>query len=41
MLGKWKVSQNQPPENQLGVFKGLSDSGQSVAAELVASTSKI
>lgn len=24
LTGKWKVSQNQPPENQLGVLQGLS-----------------
>lgn len=26
LTGKWKVSQNQPPENQLGVLQGLSAS---------------
>lgn len=25
--GKWKVSQNQPPENRLGVISGLAQSG--------------
>lgn len=27
MLGKWKVSQNQPPQNQVGVISGLKASG--------------
>lgn len=27
MIGKWKVSQNQPPQNQLGVISGLKELG--------------
>lgn len=27
MLGKWKVSQNQPTQNQRGVIAGLNESG--------------
>jgi len=38
LIGKWKVSQNQPPQNQRGVIQGLNARGQSEAvamAELV------
>ncbi len=35
LSGKWKVSQNQPPQNQASVIQGLNDSGQSEAAEQV------
>lgn len=27
LIGKWKVSQNQPPENRAGVIQGLTGSG--------------
>jgi transcriptional regulator len=40
LLGKWKVSQNQPPENQRTVIKGLQDSGKLNMAELVAARIK-
>ncbi|MDD1622689.1 MAG: FMN-binding negative transcriptional regulator [Methylococcaceae bacterium] len=36
LLGKWKVSQNQPPENRIGVIKGLNDFDQPEMAALVA-----
>ena len=39
LLGKWKVSQNQPTENQNSVIKGLHKSGKLQMAELV--TAKI
>lgn len=35
LLGKWKVSQNQPPENRIGVSKGLDESGQTKMSVLV------
>ena len=35
LLGKWKVSQNQPPENQNGVIKGLHESNHPEMAALV------
>jgi transcriptional regulator len=35
LLGKWKVSQNQPPENRNGVIKGLNETGQPEMAALV------
>jgi transcriptional regulator len=35
LSGKWKVSQNQPPQNQASVIQGLKDSGQNDAAALV------
>jgi transcriptional regulator len=35
LLGKWKVSQNQPLENQLSVIKGLKDNQQQDMADLV------
>jgi transcriptional regulator len=31
LSGKWKVSQNQPPQNQASVIEGLENSGQSDA----------
>lgn len=37
LSGKWKVSQNQPPQNQDSVIQGLSASGQTVMADLVKS----
>ena len=40
LQGKWKVSQNQPPENQSSVIKALSESGQPAMANLVADASK-
>ena len=27
LQGKWKVSQNQPPQNRAGVIRGLEESG--------------
>jgi len=33
--GKWKVSQNQPPRNRVGVVQGLRENGQTAMAELV------
>ncbi|MEQ1486590.1 FMN-binding negative transcriptional regulator [Methyloglobulus sp.] len=35
LLGKWKVSQNQPLENQLSVIKGLKDKQQQDMADLI------
>lgn len=38
LSGKWKVSQNQPPQNQAGVINGLNEQGRtgaSAMAELV------
>jgi transcriptional regulator len=35
LLGKWKVSQNQPLENQLSMIKGLKDKQQQDMADLV------
>ena len=36
LSGKWKVSQNQPAQNQAGVIEGLSNSGLRDAAEMAA-----
>ncbi|MCK9397447.1 MAG: FMN-binding negative transcriptional regulator [Methylobacter sp.] len=36
LSGKWKVSQNQPPQNQGSVIQGLNASGQSGAATMAA-----
>ncbi len=36
MSGKWKISQNQPQENQKSVVKGLNECGKSEAAAMVA-----
>jgi transcriptional regulator len=36
MLGKWKVSQNQPTQNQLGVISGLKASGHSESQAMAA-----
>lgn len=36
LVGKWKVSQNQPAQNQAGVIEGLSNSGQHDAAAMAA-----
>lgn len=35
LVGKWKVSQNQPLENQLSVIKGLKDKQQQDMADLI------
>jgi transcriptional regulator len=35
LVGKWKVSQNQPLENQLSVIKGLKDNQQQEMADLI------
>jgi transcriptional regulator len=35
LSGKWKVSQNQPLQNQHSVIQGLTASGQTAMAELV------
>jgi transcriptional regulator len=32
LVGKWKVSQNQPPQNQAGVVRGLNATGKCVDA---------
>ena len=40
LSGKWKVSQNQPAENQISVIKGLHISGKLEMAALVADTSR-
>jgi transcriptional regulator len=34
LIGKWKVSQNQPALNQIGVMQGLESLGKSEATEL-------
>jgi transcriptional regulator len=34
LIGKWKVSQNQPQENQIGVVHGLRSLGDSQASEM-------
>jgi len=34
MSGKWKVSQNQPKENQAGVIEGLKASGRQESSEM-------
>jgi transcriptional regulator len=34
LTGKWKVSQNQPAENQAGVVSGLNDLGSADAREM-------
>ena len=34
LSGKWKTSQNQPPENRTGVIEGLSGCGKCGAAEM-------
>ncbi|WP_367155961.1 FMN-binding negative transcriptional regulator [Methylomonas sp. HYX-M1] len=36
LLGKWKVSQNQPPANRDGVVRGLAEAGHAKLAALVA-----
>ncbi|MCK9396119.1 MAG: FMN-binding negative transcriptional regulator [Methylobacter sp.] len=36
LIGKWKVSQNQPPQNQRSVIQGLNASGQSGAVAMAA-----
>lgn len=36
LIGKWKVSQNQPRKNQEGVIAGLAGSGQAGADEMAA-----
>ncbi|OAI15347.1 MULTISPECIES: FMN-binding negative transcriptional regulator [Methylomonas] len=40
LQGKWKVSQNQPPENRNSVIEALRASGQSAMANLVADAAK-
>lgn len=40
LQGKWKVSQNQPPENQSSVINTLRESGQPAMANLVANATK-
>jgi len=36
LSGKWKVSQNQPPQNQASVIQGLNTSGQRESAVMAA-----
>ena len=40
LSGKWKVSQNQPAANQLGVIQGLQNSSQSEMATLITTVAK-
>jgi len=40
LQGKWKVSQNQPPENQNSVINALRESDQPAMANLVADATK-
>ncbi|CAD6879269.1 FMN-binding negative transcriptional regulator [Methylomonas albis] len=40
LQGKWKVSQNQPPENRSCVIEALRESGQQAMADLVADAAK-
>ncbi|WP_415878205.1 FMN-binding negative transcriptional regulator [Methylomonas sp. TEB] len=40
LQGKWKVSQNQPPENRSSVIEALRASGQVAMADLVADVAK-
>jgi len=40
LAGKWKVSQNQPPENQDSVIQGLNTSSQREAAAMAALINK-
>ncbi|WP_020481675.1 FMN-binding negative transcriptional regulator [Methylomonas sp. MK1] len=40
LQGKWKVSQNQPPENQNSVIKALRESVQPAMANMVADAAK-
>ncbi|OHX37042.1 transcriptional regulator [Methylomonas sp. LWB] len=40
LQGKWKISQNQPPENQSSVITALHESGQPAMANLVADAAK-
>ncbi|WP_446811141.1 FMN-binding negative transcriptional regulator [Methylomonas sp. 2BW1-5-20] len=40
LQGKWKVSQNQPPENQSSVINALRESAQTAMANLVADATK-
>ena len=36
LSGKWKTSQNQPPQNQAGVIRGLRETGKAEALEMAA-----
>jgi len=36
LTGKWKVSQNQPPQNRRSVIQGLNGSGQGEAVAMAA-----
>jgi transcriptional regulator len=40
LTGKWKVSQNQPAENQAGVVEALRNSGNNAMTELVETRAK-
>jgi transcriptional regulator len=40
LIGKWKVSQNQPAINRAGVVEGLESLGKSAATELAAAIDK-
>lgn len=40
LQGKWKVGQNQPPENRSSVIEALRESGQAAMADLVAEMAK-
>ena len=39
LIGKWKVSQNQPPQNRRSVIQGLNADGQSEAVAMAAMVS--
>jgi len=41
LIGKWKVSQNQPVENQVGVVQGLRALGESGALEMACLIEKL
>ncbi|CAD6876281.1 FMN-binding negative transcriptional regulator [Methylomonas fluvii] len=41
LQGKWKVSQNQPPENRNSVIEALRESGQAGMANMVADAAKL
>jgi transcriptional regulator len=36
LSGKWKMSQNQPPQNRVGIIQGLRESGGPERLEIAA-----
>jgi transcriptional regulator len=40
LSGKWKVSQNQPTENQAGIIEALRSNGNTAMADLVEARAK-